>query len=62
MNLEDLDDEPEGTPREVYHSTYDEIAKELGVSRVRAGQILENAFKSFRRELFKRAYDKDDLI
>jgi predicted transcriptional regulator len=47
---------------ENFACTIDEIAKELGVSRPAASQICAAAYKAFRRELFKRMIEKDDLL
>jgi hypothetical protein len=42
--------------------TIDEIAKEFGVSRPAASQMCAAAYKAFRRELFKRLIEKEDLL
>jgi transcriptional regulator with XRE-family HTH domain len=45
-----------------YNLTMQEIADELGVSRQMATNICNSAFKSFRRELFKRLIEREDLL
>jgi DNA-directed RNA polymerase specialized sigma24 family protein len=59
--------EPKNPPedawrRENFEATHDEIAEELGISRVRAHYEIARAYKSFRRELFKRGIDIEDVI
>jgi DNA-directed RNA polymerase sigma subunit (sigma70/sigma32) len=52
----EIDDEP--TPL----MTQEDIALVMGVSRQTVRNIEESAFKKIRRELFKRGYNKDDLL
>jgi len=52
----EIDDEP--TP----NMTQEDIALVMGVSRQTVRNIEASAFKKIRKELFKRGYNKDDLL
>lgn len=56
------DDDVNNYLDENYACTLDEIAAEFGVSRQRAADMCRNAYRSFRRELFKRLIEKNDII
>jgi predicted DNA-binding protein (UPF0251 family) len=47
---------------EDYHYSLDEIAAEVGMSRPQVTNIINNAIKKIRRELFKRGIEKDDFL
>lgn len=42
--------------------TQEDIASVMGVSRQTVRNIEASAFKKIRKELFKRGYNKDDLL
>ena len=52
----EIDDEP--TP----NMTQEDIALVMGVSRQTVRNIEASAFKKIRKELFKKGYNKDDLL
>lgn len=52
----EVDDEPAPL------MTQEDIASVMGVSRQTVRNIEANAFKKIRKELFKRGYNKDDLL
>jgi DNA-directed RNA polymerase specialized sigma subunit len=45
-----------------YNYTLEEIAAEVGISRPQVSNIIERALGKIRRELFRRAIEKDDII
>lgn len=48
--------------REGFENTFDDIAIELNVSRERAIQIANGAYKKFRRKLEKMGIDINDIL
>jgi hypothetical protein len=60
MGVVELDDEPEN--RDLFYSkTQQDIADELGVSRVTVGVTEKRAIKKF-KEVFLSKFNKDDFI
>lgn len=55
-------DDEDAFPQIAFGCTMEEIAQEFGVSRSAASQMCASAYKAFRRELFKRLIEKDDLL
>lgn len=55
-------DEDDVFPQAAFGCTMEEIAKEFGVTRSAASQMCAAAYKAFRKELFKRLIEKDDII
>lgn len=63
MGVVEIDDEEEtvGVDRDLYSKTQQEVADELGVSRIAVGQTERRALKKA-KELLTKKFKKSDLI